>query len=345
MQGFSAVEDLLNEAVTSGLIPGAVASVGRGGDTLYRFHSGYAAVHGGLRPMQEDTLFDVASLTKVMATLPALLILVERGRLSFEKPLSEYFPDFSQGIKQKVRVLHLVIHTSGIKAPKPFLWEIFNRSEDIISAILSQPLDIEPGTTIRYSDIGYILLGDLIEHITGKPLNEFVQDEVFGPLDMNDTSFNPQSVGNIAATEVCQGKAKVGIVHDKTAEAMGGVAGHAGIFSTEADVSRYLMMWADETGPLGRGILDEAVQSKTRGMNGNRGWGWVLRGDTQDISGDSWPDTVASHTGFTGTSVIFDRPSRTWACLLTNRVHFGRQVNISGLRRRFHDAVGAVVFN
>ncbi|MHB1612415.1 MAG: serine hydrolase domain-containing protein [Sulfobacillus sp.] len=344
LDAFSAARDLLEDAVASDRIPGAVAICGRKSEILFQFHCGFAQVYPVARQMQHDTLFDVASLTKVMATLPALLILVERGQISLDTPLSDYFPAFAEVSKRAVRVKHLITHTSGLVAKKPFLWERFEGTDAIIAAALAEPLDTEPGARVAYSDYGYIIAGALVEQVSRRPLAEFLQDTVFGPLQMHDTTFNPTGAKNIAATEVERGVAKLGVVHDKTAAAMGGIAGHAGLFSSARDMARYLGMWVGGPGPLAQNTCEHAVGLQTPGLTGRRGWGWVLRGDSQDISGDLWPDTVASHTGFTGTSTIFDRPSGAWAVLLTNRVHFGRHIDIGSLRRQFHNAVAYALF-
>ena len=345
MREFEPVTDLLNEAVTTGLIPGFVAVAGVGQDVWYRSHGGQAQVYAERRPMHEDTLFDVASLTKVMATLPSILMLIDRGSFSVDTPLSRYFSQYAHGAKCRVQIGHLLTHTAGLVTPKPFLWEQCTQRKELVEVALAQPLGNEPGTVVQYSDVGFIILGELIERETGTSLDAWVEGQIFRPLAMSDTRYAPWGARNVAATEVRDGCPTVGVVHDKTAEAMQAVAGHAGLFSTGMDVAHYLMMWAGASKLIDNRLLDEAVLSKTLGANGNRGWGWVLRGDSHDISGEGWPPTVASHTGFTGTSVVFDRPTHTWACLLTNRVHYGRAVNITRLRRRFHTALGFVFFH
>ncbi len=345
MREFQPVTGLLNEAVTTGLIPGFVAVAGVGQDVWYRCHGGQAQVYAGRRPMHEDTLFDVASLTKVMVTLPSALMLVERGYFSIDTPVAAYFPQYAYGAKRKVSIGHLLTHTAGLVVPKPPLWQQFAQRKEIVEAALAQPIGNEPGTVVQYSDVGFVILGELIEQVTGVSLDSWVEGQVFRPLEMYDTRYAPWGVTNVAATEVRDGRATVGLVHDKTAGAMQSVAGHAGLFSTGMDVAHYLMMWAGASKLIDNKLLDQAVLSKTLGTNGNRGWGWVLRGDSHDICGERWPPTAASHTGFTGTSVMFDRPSHTWACLLTNRVHYGRAVNITMLRRRFHTALGHAFFH
>ena len=344
MEDYDAVTVLLHDAVRSGLIPGFVACAGIGEDILYQSYGGYAQLLGETRRMQPNTMFDVASLTKVMATLPAFLLLMTKGCLSPDTPISHYFPQYAEGEKKRVRVGHLLSHTAGLVAPQPLLWQQFSCRSEIVDAALNQPIKNEPGAMVHYSDVGYIILGELIQQETGVPLDTWTREHIFIPCGMCNTGYNPTNIENIAATEGHGGNAMTGIVHDKTARSMGGVAGHAGLFSTGSDIAHYLMLWTGKPHLIHDVLLDQSIVPKYSRTNGNRGWGWALHGDRQDISGDGWPHTVASHTGFTGTSVLFDRPSRVWACLLTNRVLLGRTVNIGPLRRAYHTALGRILF-
>lgn len=344
MKEFDAVTRLLQGAVQTGLIPGFVACAGIGDDVLYFNHGGYAQVHGGARAMQPNTLFDVASLTKVMATLPAIILLFAQRRLSPDAPVSHYCDQFAEGIKKKVNVGHLLSHTAGLMTPKPHLWQQVSSKQAIVEAALSQPIYSEPGSTVHYSDVGYIILGEIIHRVTGIPLEVWTREQIFIPHGMYETGYLPTRAENIAATEVREQGVVVGVVHDRTAQVMDGVAGHAGLFSTASDIARYLMVWTGVSKFLARKWMDQMVVPRTTGTTGNRSWGWVLQGDSQDISGMGWPRSVASHTGFTGVSVLFDRPSRVWACLLTNRIHFGRHVAIGPLRQAYHTALAKTFY-
>ncbi len=341
---FNAACNVIDAAVASGLIPGAAAMAGRQDDVLFRHVRGQAQVLGTPRPLHKDTLFDVASLTKVVATLPSVLLLMQRGELSLESFLSRYFDEFSQGPKSSVRVSQLLTHTAGLVSHQPF-YERAQTPGELMAMVRAEPLARDSGTQVEYSDLGYMLLGSLVEKITGENLAEFACREIFKPLNMTRTGFLPAEDEDCAATEMVGHDVKCGVVHDENAACAGGIAGHAGLFAPVRDLARYLAFWTNaDKGPLGRLTREQALINRTAHLGGHRGWGWVLRGDGYDVAGDLWPASTASHTGFTGTSLVFDRPSGYWAVLLTNRVHFGRQTDISDLRRRFHNAVAHALF-
>ncbi len=347
MGDFSAAQSVVKQAVDSGLVPGAVAFAGRESDVLFRYTAGQAQIYGTSRLMHRDTVFDLASLTKVVATLPAVLILAQQGDLNLQAPVSKFFDAFGEGSKAQVRVSQLLTHTAGLVSHQPF-YETAHTRQDVLNLVLAEPLAYEPGAQVVYSDLGFIILGALVEKITGTELSVFVHDEIFKPLGMNHTGYTPDvsAEEDIASTEVVNGTAKTGVVHDENAEAMGGIAGHAGLFAPAKDLAKYLGMWAsDDSGPLSRTAREKAVELQTGSLGGRRGWGWVLPGDPQSVAGDLWPKTGVSHTGFTGTSLVFDRPTGNWAILLTNRVHLGRQTNIGDFRRRFHNAAAWALFH
>ena len=201
-----------------------------------------------------------------------------------------------------------------------------------------------PGTVCCYSDVGFIMLGELAAAVSGGRLDELVRDVVCAPLGMTATRYLPPAswAARAAATEPVRGRAKVGVVHDETAALMGGVSGHAGLFGTAADLARYASAWAGD-GWLADGLRAEALRCQTDGLGGRRGLGWGLRGDVWDNMGDGWPASGAGHTGFTGTSLSLDPRTGLWAVLLTNAVHFGRgpEHSVVGLRKQVHAAVAA----
>jgi len=259
-------------------------------------------------------------------------------------------------------VRQLLLHTSGLPGVRRYYQELHDAGE-ILAAALAEPLVAPPGTVFCYSDVGFINLGELAAAVTGAGLDELVQDFVCGPLGMTATRYLPPAgwSGRIAATEIVDGVAKVGVVHDENAEILGGVAGHAGLFGTAADLGRYAAAWAGNAdagalslagdglagdgqarGPLW-GMRAEALRCQTEGLDARRGLGWGLRRDRYDNMGDGWPDSGAGHTGFTGTSLSIDPGSGLWAVLLTNGVHFGRgpEHSVVGLRKQVHAAVAA----
>lgn len=334
------LKTLLHTAVERGDIPGAVATVGRGRDVRHVAVAGKALVHGGApRPMTEDTIFDMASLTKVMVTLPLILILAEEGRLTLADRVQDYLPEFQGPQKDPVTLSHLLTHSGGLVAHREYFKNYFGYSA-VLEAAIREPLSCTPATRVIYSDLGFMMLGEIIRRASGMSLTDAADRWIFSRLGMADSGYRPSKdlAHRIAATEVIDGQAKVGVVHDDNTEAMGGESGHAGLFATAADVGRYVSEWAAPSGALlSPAAMMMSVMPKTDHMGGNRGLGWVLRGDAHDVLGDFWPYTSASHTGYTGTSIAFDPHSHDWAVLLTNRVHFGRQKDIAQLRRRFHN--------
>jgi CubicO group peptidase (beta-lactamase class C family) len=292
--------------------------------------------------MTADTVFDLASLTKVVATLPSVLYLVGRAEVGLDDPVRRYLPAFGPG-KDEVTVRQLLLHTSGLPDTRRY-YQWLREPGEIRAAALAEPLVAGPGTVVCYSDVGFITLGELVEAVAGCRLDEFVRDVVCAPLGLAATTFRPPAgqAGRIAATERVDGVAKVGVVHDENAEALGGVAGHAGLFGTAADLGRYAAAWAGDSSPMD-GLRAEALRCGTEGMGGRRGLGWGLRHDRWDNMGDGWPESGAGHTGFTGTSLSIDPASGLWAVLLTNAVHFGRgpEHSVVGLRKAVHAAVAA----
>jgi CubicO group peptidase (beta-lactamase class C family) len=286
------------------------------------------------RPMTADTVFDLASLTKVVATTPCLLRLAGRGEVGLDQPVRRYLPGFTG--KDQVTVRHLLTHTSGLPGQRRYYRQLHDPAS-IRAAALAEPLAARPGTVFCYSDAGFIVLGELAAAVAGYGLDQLVQEMVCAPLGLDRTRYLPPASWEFAATEPAGGVAKVGVVHDENAAALGGVAGHAGLFGTAADLARYAASWVQGDWPA------EALRGQT-GL-GRRGLGWGLRGDPWDNMGDGWPVSGAGHTGFTGTSLSIDPASGLWAVLLTNAVHFGRGPEHSAvsLRKQVHAAVAAAL--
>ena len=340
--------ELVRIAVERGVVPGAVLIIGRGAEDPGRVHAyGRTAVGAVGRPVTADTVFDLASLTKVVATTPALLRLVDQQALALDDPVQRYLPEFAGSGKDEVTVGQLLIHTSGLP-PHRDLWKLPGTPADRTATVLREPLEHRPGTVVRYSDLGFVLLGGIVAAVTGLPLDRAVRELVLAPLGMADTRYLPPESwrGRTAATEAPPGgEPKVGVVHDENAEGLGGVAGHAGLFGTAPDLARYLRLgWLAEDSPiLSRSVRASAVRNRTPGLDGVRGLGWTLRGDVWDHMPDSWPATGAGHTGFTGTSLAFDPVGGLWVVLLTNAVHLGRGARAKELRRTVHAAAAATL--
>lgn len=333
---------ILRDEVEQANIPGAVVAVGLGTETLYLEAFGYAEHCNGItRGMKTDTLFDLASLTKVVATLPAILMLVDDGQIRLNDSVAQFIPEFADAPKSSVTVRHLLTHSAGLAADRPY-YKICSSPEEIRTALRLENLGVAPGTRVLYSDIGFMLLGEIVELVSGMTLDEFCQQRIYSKLNMSETMFCPPTAlfPRIAATE----HGKVGVVHDEKAEARGGVSGHAGLFSTMADLIRYVSMWLGDTRLLSDAVRAAAVRNHTPALDGNRGLGWVCRSDRFDHTGDLWPETTVGHTGFTGTSVTLDPVSRLWMIILSNDVHYGREKRaIIRLRGRLHNLVGSAM--
>jgi CubicO group peptidase (beta-lactamase class C family) len=336
---------LVDRAIDAGVIPGAVLAVGRNTATPVLLHVAGDAQRDAAarRPMAVDTVFDLASLTKVVATLPAVLYLARRGAIGLDEPVHRYLPAFAGPGKDQVTVRHLLLHTSGLPCQRRY-YEYLRDRPAVLAAAMAEPLVARPGTVFAYSDVGFIVLGELAAAVAGCGLDELVQDTVCVPLGMTATRYLPPAdwAPRIAATEITGAAAKVGVVHDENAEILGGVAGHAGLFGTACDLARYAVAWAAiSMSPAG--LRAEALRCQTDGLGGRRGLGWGLRGDTYDNMGGGWPASGVGHTGFTGTSLSVDPVSGLWVVLLTNAVHYGRGPghSVVGLRRNVHAAVAA----
>jgi len=350
-RAFAVVRDCVGDG--EGEVPGAVAAVIHNGVVIGPRAYGWAVRNPARIPMTPFTVFDLASLTKVIATTPAVLICCERGLFRLDDAVATFIPEFAAGGKETITIRHLLTHTSGLPAHVKF-WERGLQGERIFESIcdMGLPSGSEPGAKVVYSDLGFITLAEVVRRVTGEPIDRFAAKEVFGPLGMYETRFLPPGEwqSRIAATEYRAdlGKVMWGEVHDENAYALGGVAGHAGLFSTAEDVARYALMWLGWGEWQGVRILSEAAVaaaiSEETNAGERRGLGWMLRAPQFSSGGDFFSKRAYGHTGFTGTSLWCDPETGTAAVLLTNRVHAGREGRaIIRLRPRFHNAVAAAV--
>jgi len=348
------------EAAADGRIPGAVVVVGRGqGEPVGPVAVGAMALLPQQEPMRADALFDMASITKVMATAVVAMRLVEEGRMSLGAPVSRYLPEFAAGdeARSRVRILHLLTHTSGLPAWHA-LYEGCGGPEGcrplMERRLLSLPLEAPPGQRVTYSCMGFILLGLVMERITGQGLDQLAARWIYEPLGMTSTTYRPDPAlrDRCAPTEYCPIRRRIvrGEVHDENAYFFGGVSGNAGLFSTALDTARFAQMMLGRGRREGVRVLSEAaVEAMTRDYTSRvgdaRGLGWALRGDNPDSSaGDLLSPRAYGHTGFTGTSLWIDPDRDLYCVLLTNRVHPTRQNEaILQLRPVFHNAVAAAL--
>ena len=330
--------------------PGAVILVARKGGIVYRKAFGDRTVSPSPSPMEPDTIFDMASLTKIMPTAAAIMILVEEGRIALSDPVSKHLNRFSQYGKHRVTVRQLLTHYSGLR-PSLSLKTQWSGYETAIARACGERLAARPGARFKYSDINYVVLGELVRVISGDHLDAFSRKRIFEPLGMKDTSFNPGERMNsrIAPTERHQGKLLHGRVHDPTARRMGGCAGHAGLFSTADDVARYGQMILNGGVYDGRrilsplGVLQMTTPQSPTGKAILRGLGFDIHSRYHAPRGDLFPVGSFGHSGFTGTSLWIDPYTETLVVILTSRLHPGGRGDAVPFRKRVASVVAASI--
>ncbi len=334
----AAIDRAVAGAIAAGQAPGGVLWLESDGQ-VYRKAYGQRALVPKPEAATEDTIYDVASLTKVIATTTAALQLVERGQLDLEAPVSRYLPAFAAHGKDVIKVRHLMTHMSGLRPGLPATptWEGYARAIELACA--EQPRSV-PESAFVYSDINYIVLGELIRIVSGRPLDVYCQQEIFVPLKLDDTGFLPpqKKRARVAPTERVDGAMLHGVVHDPTARRMGGVAGHAGLFTTAPDLARFVRMLMHGGELDGVRILHAAsVAEMTRVHNNGsdrRGLGWDIDTRFSSPRGRWFPAGASyGHTGWTGTSVWADPDSRSFVLFLGNRIHPDGRGDVTPLRR------------
>ncbi len=358
-EGLAEVDLLLGEAVVNRAFPGGVVAIGKDGALVELRAFGRLSYEPGAPEVRNDTIYDLASLTKVIVTTTVAMMLVDEGKLDLGKHVSEFVPRFHGGAKEQVTVAQLLTHSSGMDWWAPLYKELKGK-EAYLERIQSMELAYEPGTKSLYSDLGLFLLGEILERVAGRPLEEIARQRIFGPLGMRDTGYKPPPslLPRIAPTEQdpWRGRLLRGEVHDENAYAMGGIAPHAGLFGTAPDLGRFAQMVLNggvfehhrlvSRGTLERFTRRAAIPASTRAI----GWDTVMddtgaRSSTPGTPGYSSAGRLFSprsfgHTGFTGTSMWMDPERRLFVILLTNRVHPSRENNaIRQVRSSLADAV------
>ncbi|HCN28916.1 MAG TPA: hypothetical protein DIT64_09135 [Verrucomicrobiales bacterium] len=327
-EGLRELEALLDKAVAVRNPAGAVLRLEHGGSS-HTLVKGARALVPAREEMTPDTVFDAASLTKVVATLPCILLLAESGALHLDDPVCRHLPEFTGDGRERVRLRHLLTHTSGMKPgiPKEPAWTGY--AEGVRLACESLP-DAPPDTVFRYSDINFILLGEVARRVSGRPLDVLARERVFEPLKMTSTRFAPPEEwrARIAPTEKDEtGVMLRGVVHDPTARRMGGVAGHAGLFTCAEDLARYARMILGGGELEGARILSGATLEQARRVQTagtiaeRRGYGWDLESAYSRPRGEVFPPGSFGHTGFTGTSLWLDPHSGGFVIFLSSRLH------------------------
>jgi uncharacterized protein YbbC (DUF1343 family) len=355
------IADVVNEAIAAKQAPGAVVMAGRGSQVGYRQAFGNRAVEPGVEPMTLDTIFDLASVTKVVATTTSVMILVEEGRVRLNDRVAAFIPGFERYGKGEITVRHLLTHVSGLRPDLDMALEFASYEEAIARAIEEIPTSA-PGERLVYSDINFFLLGEIVHKASGKTLDEFCRTRIFEPLGMRETMFKPPAslVPRIAPTEKCTqygwpcdqpgGAMLRGVVHDPTARRMMGVAGHAGLFSTAADLSIFCRMLLNGGSHNGVRILSPMTVAKMTSpvpLPGGqaRGLGWDMDSSYSSNRGELLPLGSFGHTGFTGTSLWIDPLTKAWVVFLSNRVHPDGKGDVTPLRARVATIVGSAIAN
>ena len=350
--GGPALDDAINQAVTQSRIPGAVVLVGHRGEIVYRKAYGSRALLPEKEPMTMDTIFDCASLTKVVATTSSIMRLFEDGKIRLADKVTDYLPEFQNG-SSDLTVRDLMIHFSGLRPDVDLVPEWSGYQTGIDKALHDKPAGAAE-TKFVYSDINFLLLGEIVRRVGGEALPDFARDHVFAPLGMSETRFQPPAIlrPRIAPTEkLPSGEILRGTVHDPTARFMGGVAGHAGLFSTADDLAKFCQMMLNlGTGANGQRLFSPATilkftSSQTPlGQPVLRGLGWDIDSPLSGNRGELFPvGTSYGHTGFTGTSLWLDPGSETYVILLANSVHPSRGKSLTSLRSRVATLVAAQV--
>jgi uncharacterized protein YbbC (DUF1343 family)/CubicO group peptidase (beta-lactamase class C family) len=359
----SVLDSILEDAVQHDEIPGAVLLVSHRGRVIYRKAIGYRALIPHREPMTVDTIFDIASLTKLFATTPSIMRLLEQGKIRLSDPLARYMPEFVSNGKDQITIRMLLTHTSGL-APDPPLEAALGGEDALMKEIDGETLLAPPGDRFIYSDTNFFLLGELVKRIMGNRLDGYAAENFYRPLRMMHTRFLPPAswIPKIAPTEEIDlpsgaktgsgaGHVLRGVVHDPRSRAIGGVAGHAGLFSTADDLAIFCRMLLDDGRVPGssKHIFSAATVHKmttpqTPPWSPNvRGLGWDIDTAYSSPRGDLFPPGSYGHTGFTGTSVWIDPSSQTFVILLTNSVHPYERPAISPLRAKVATAVAAAL--
>jgi uncharacterized protein YbbC (DUF1343 family)/CubicO group peptidase (beta-lactamase class C family) len=361
------IDAVVNQAIAMRQLPGAVVLIGRNGRVVWRKAYGSRALEPSREVMTTNTIFDVASLTKVVVTATSIMILVEQGKIRLSDPLSKYIPEIDKDGRERITIELLLTHRAGY-APDFDLKERWIGYDEAIKRLIQEPLRNPPGARFVYSDIGDIALGEVVHRVSGLTLDEFARRNIFVPLGMRDTGFKPpQNLhGRVAPTEQRRGQQSYlgdapdtgapdrdkwlrGEVHDPTAYRMNGVAGHAGLFSTADDLAVYCQMILNGGTYRGVRILGPlTVGEMTRPRlvtetGGTRGLGWDVNTSFSANRGDLFPLGSFGHTGFTGVSIWIDPASKMFVIFLSNRVHPDRKGDVGALRGKVASIAAASV--
>ncbi|MCX6151766.1 MAG: serine hydrolase [Ignavibacteriales bacterium] len=344
---FDELDSLMKTALKDSVFPGGVLCVGHNGKIIYKEAFGKFTYDSSSGKMTTDAIFDLASVSKVIGTTTAAMILFDEGKLQLDKKVADYLPQFGNNGKETITVRNLLLHNSGLPEWKPF-YKTCKNADEVIHSIMNTELSYPIGSKYLYSDLGMITLQKIIEKVSGTTLDTFLKERVFNPLQMKNTLYNPpvELINRCVPTEIdnywrmttLQGK-----VHDETAYLLGGVAGHAGLFSTAGDLAIFLQMMLQKGKYDTLQIIIPSTENSwttKQTDQSSRGLGWDTKSSPGTSAGNLFSLNSFGHTGFTGTSVWVDKEKDLFVVLLTNRVYPTRNnLRISKFRPKIHDAV------
>lgn len=345
---FTEIDNIINQGIQDTAFPGAVVLISKDGENLYEKAYGNFTYDKNSNKVKVNSIFDLASLTKVTATTTAAMICVDRGLFSLDDKVAKYISEFGANKKEEVTIKNLMLHNAGLVAWKPFFKTEIKTADELLNYIYNSELQYEPGTKTVYSDWGFITLAKIIEHVTGNTLDEFCKEEIFEPLGMRRTMFNPSAKlkDEILPTEedkYWRNRLVQGTVHDETSDMLGGVAGHAGLFSTAGDLAKLLQMLLQKGNCNGKQFVKpETVNEfiKQQSSLSTRAIGWDTKSDKNSTAGNLLSKVSYGHTGFTGTSAWTDPTRNLIIIFLTNRVYPTRENSkLFRIRGSLHDAV------
>ena len=367
LERLARIDPIVAESINNKELPGAVVLVGHNGQIAWRKAYGSRAVEPQRETMTPDTIFDLASLTKIVATATSMMILIERGEVRLADPVVKFIPEMRGGGRDAITIEQLLTHVSGF-APDFDLRERWTGYDEAMKRLYREPLRNAPGARFVYSDINYIALGEVVHRVSGLTLDEFARTNIFVPLGMRNTGFKPAAnlTARIAPTEKRRGQMNYlgdsgsdagtdgeqwlrGQVHDPTSFRMGGVAGHAGLFSTADDLAIFCQMILGGGSYRGARVLSPygvAMMTQPRAVSDSgaaRGIGWDIATSFSANKGDLFPLGSFGHTGFTGTSLWIDPASDTFVVFLSNRVHPDGKGDVSSLRGRIASIVAGAI--
>ena len=341
------IDAIVQQAIAEHQVPGAVVLVGHDGRVVYRKAFGDRAVEPHREPMTVETVFDIASLTKVVATTTAVMQLVEQGKVRLNDPVVRYLPEFGSHGKQEITVRELLTHYSGLPPDLDLKQSWEGRDAGYRMAFDETPVN-PPGAVFEYSDINFIVLGGLVEKVSGERLDQYADEHIFRPLNMARTRFLPPAswLPEIAPTQYDEhGQMLRGVVHDPTARRMDGVAGNAGLFSTADDLARFAQAILNGGGKVLSSLSVEKMITPQQppNMTAVRGLGWDIDSPFSSNRGELLPVGSFGHTGFTGTSLWIDPTTKTYIIILANAVHPRGKGSAVGLRSKIATAIAAAL--